>query len=70
MFIYLHIIHNRLLLNTKLVLQGCHSDTVGGNHFGRDKTFSKLSERFYWLGMVDDVKKYCMTCEECQRVNQ
>ena len=36
---------------------------------GRDKTLSKIAERFYWCGMVDDVKEFCKTCDKCQRAN-
>ena len=43
------------------VLDGCHSPELGGGHFGRDKTLLKISERFYWIGMVNDVKEYCKT---------
>lgn len=28
------------------VLEGCHSDKLGGGHFGRDKTAKKISERY------------------------
>ncbi|KAL5471089.1 hypothetical protein EMCRGX_G029165 [Ephydatia muelleri] len=52
------------------VLEGCHSAELGGGHFGRDKTLVKISERFYWLGMVNDVKEYCKTCEKCQKANR
>ena len=38
------------------VLDGCHSAELGGGHCGRDKTLMKISERFYWLGLVNDVK--------------
>ncbi len=41
------------------VLEAVHSSKLGGGHFGRDKTLGKLSERYYWVGMVDDVKKLC-----------
>ena len=51
------------------VLEGCHSAELGGGHFGRDKTLVKISERFYWLGMGNDVKEYCKTCEKCQKAN-
>ena len=27
--------------------------------FGQDKTLSKIAERSYWRGMVDDVKEFC-----------
>ena len=51
------------------VLEGCHSSGLGGGHAGRDKTLSKVSERCYWLGMVEGVKEFCKTCDKCQRVN-
>ena len=54
------------------VFEGCHCAElhVGGGHFGRDKTFYKISERFYWRGMVDDVKEFCKMCDKCQRANR
>ena len=52
------------------VLKGCHSSELGGGHFGRDKTLAKVSERYYWLGMVEDVKEYCRKCDKCQRANR
>ena len=42
----------------------------GGGHFGRDKTLSKIAERFYWRGMVDDVKEFCKTCDKCQKAKK
>ena len=36
-------------------------------HRGRDSTYQKVSERFYWHGMVDDVKNYIRTCQKCQK---
>ena len=50
------------------VLEGCHLNELGGGHFGRDKTLAKISER-YWLGMVNDMKEFCRTCDKCQRAN-
>ena len=41
-----------------IVLDGCHSAELGGGHLSRDKTLLKISERFYWLGMVNDVKEH------------
>ncbi|KAL5518218.1 hypothetical protein EMCRGX_G003909 [Ephydatia muelleri] len=53
--------------NKQNVLEGCE---LGGGHFGRDKTLSKIAERFYWRGMVDDVKEFRKTCDKCQRANR
>ena len=52
------------------VLEACHAAELGGGHFGCDKTLAKISERFFWLGMVDDVKEFCRTCDACQRANK
>ena len=52
------------------VLEECHASVLGGGHFGRDKTLAKISERFYWQGMVENVKEYCQTCDKCQRANR
>ena len=41
------------------VPEGCHSGGLGGGHSGRDKTLAKINERYYWMGMVDDVKDFC-----------
>ena len=37
------------------------------SHRGRETTYKKLSERFFWFGMVNDVKSYIKSCENCQR---
>ena len=51
------------------ILQDCHESEIGGGHFKRDKTYGKISERFYWQGMMNDVKEYVSTCDVCQRVD-
>lgn len=52
------------------ILEGCHSSGLGGGHLGRDKTLTKISERHYWLGMVEDVKNFCKSSDKCQRANR
>ena len=37
------------------------------SHRGRESTYEKVSERFFWFGMVNDVKAYIKRCENCQR---
>ena len=49
-----------------LVLKGCHTDELGGGHFGRDKTYVKGSERYYWVGILDEVSRFCRTCDNCK----
>ena len=49
------------LLRTKeeqhQVLIACHNKPKSG-HFGIIKTMERVSERFYWKGMVADCKRY------------
>ena len=40
------------------ILEACHDDRVGGCHFGRDRTFAKVSARFYWKGIKEDVNDW------------
>ena len=40
----------------KTVLKACHSDSTSG-HFGVTKTYKRIAERFYWKGMISDVRK-------------
>ena len=37
------------------ILEACHDDPVGGCHFGRDKTTAKVTTRYYWKGIIQDV---------------
>ena len=41
----------------KRVLIASHSDSTSG-HFGVTKTYKRIAERFYWKGMVIDVRKF------------
>ena len=47
------------------LLKACHSDMNGGGHFGRDKTFFKLSERYFWKAMKADVEDFIKCCDVC-----
>ena len=40
-----------------------------GGHLGRDKTYQKIAERFFWKTLWGDVTKYIRHCETCQRTN-
>lgn len=38
------------------ILKACHKDPTAG-HMGIKKTINRISERFFWLGIVADVKR-------------
>ena len=56
-------------IQKRLVLGGIHSDPLGCRHFGRDKTLGKVSDRYFWFEMVEDVTKMCRIYVHCQRDN-
>ena len=37
--------------------KACHSDGTAG-HLGRTKTFYKVSQRYYWPGIFNDVEQF------------
>ena len=39
----------------KRILKACHSEPSSG-HFGVTKTYKRIAERFYWKGMIADVR--------------
>ena len=47
-----------------LVLRLKH-DNAG--HMAAEKTTSLIRREYFWLNMVDDVKKYCQSCVPCAR---
>ena len=40
-----------------------------GVHFGCDKTIEKVSSRFYWKNMYDEIREYIGCCAKCQQMN-
>jgi len=50
----------------KEILHQLHGGPMGA-HLGEAKTLGKLRERFYWPGHVEDVKKWCSSCELCEQ---
>ena len=38
-------------------------------HLGQDKTLEKVSSRFHWEGMSNDIRNYIKSCDVCQRTN-
>ena len=42
-------------------------DAPSAGHLGCDKTISKVRQLGYWVGMLQDIDKYCRECIVCQR---
>ena len=40
-----------------------------GGHLGRDKTYYKISEHFFWKSLWADVDENVKTCPVCQTTN-
>ena len=40
-----------------------------GGHLGRDKTYYKISEHFFWKSLWADVDEHVKTCPVCQTTN-
>ena len=50
----------------KHVLQIAHESILGG-HQGAKKTCEKVMTNFYWPGLGADIRRYCLSCDVCQR---
>jgi len=51
------------------VIKFCHSEACGG-HFSSRKTTAKiLQSGFYWLTIFKDMRAFCKTCENYQKVD-
>ncbi|XP_038054655.1 uncharacterized protein LOC119726874 [Patiria miniata] len=42
-------------------------DSVMSGHLGAKKTSDRVLANFYWPGLLDDIKRYCASCDICQR---
>ena len=47
--------HTHTSTHTHTILKACHNETVGSCPFGQDKVASKVSARYYWKTMNNDV---------------
>ncbi|KAK3893289.1 hypothetical protein Pcinc_002845 [Petrolisthes cinctipes] len=46
------------------ILNESHNQITSG-HLGVKKTLSRLRQRFYWMGMHQDVEEWCRACDVC-----
>ena len=42
-------------------------DSVLAGHMGVQKTLNRIQIAFYWPGMDGDIRRYCKSCDLCQR---
>ena len=52
----------------KAALLKCYHDHPIAGHMGRNATIERLSQDYYWRGMVSYVEKWSTRCPRCRRV--
>ncbi|KAM9980171.1 hypothetical protein ACTFIZ_010232 [Dictyostelium cf. discoideum] len=55
---------------TKWIMEIFHDSPLTGGHFGLMKTVSKIKERFYWIGMIKDIKEFIDKCTTCLQIKR
>lgn len=48
----------------EIIFHQLHHNKIAG-HFGRDRTLNTIRNRFYWPGMTEDIKQWCLDCDIC-----
>ena len=43
-------------------------DSVWAGHLGINKTQARVLNHFYWPGIYGDIRRFCRSCEVCQKV--
>ena len=51
----------------KTVLSVAHESLMAG-HFSHRKTEQRVRDHFFWPGMSSDIKRFCQSCDKCQRM--
>jgi transposase InsO family protein len=51
------------------ILKEFHDMLIGG-HFGVEKTFARVQERYWWPNQYTEVKHYVETCEACAQAKR
>ena len=47
------------------ILEAAHDDKMAG-HLGQERTYERIRQQFWWIGMWTKVKDWVQSCEECQ----
>ena len=65
-------ITKQLLVPRKMVekvLSVAHDGMMSG-HFGVKRTLERVMSNFYWKSITEDVRRYCRSCDICQKTFQ
>ena len=49
------------------VMKLAHEAILGG-HLGAKKTTDRVTSSFYWPGITSDIRRFCQSCDQCQRM--
>ena len=49
----------------KDILLAYHNSSINGSHFGKDRTYYKIRDRYFWSGMYKDVENHIKMCPNC-----
>ena len=52
-----------------IVLKLAHESIMSG-HLATSRTTARILTEFYWPGILSDVKRFCRSCDICQRTVQ
>ena len=61
--------NKQLVIPDKLkikIMELAHDSKMSG-HLGAKKTQDRISSNFYWPDMTNDVKRFCKSCDICQK---
>ena len=56
----------RLFVPNTLVPMVLHEFHDASGHFGVNRTYAMIAERYYWPRMGDAVRQHCQRCNICQ----
>jgi transposase InsO family protein len=51
-----------------VAMRSAHDAMAGGGHGGPQSMYIRLATRYWWPTLKKDLREYCRTCAECQRI--
>ena len=50
----------------EIIFHQLHHNKIAG-HLGKDRTLAAIRNSFYWPGMTENIKQWCLDCDHCAR---